>query len=59
MCQPRGHQRSHGFCGCGCGSFPRRFVSGKEERERLERYKDQLKKELEGVDERLEELKKD
>ena len=64
MCQPRGMQRTLGACGCtcgccGCGCTPffRRFVSEKEELERLEEYKDQLKKELAGVEERIQGLK--
>jgi hypothetical protein len=36
-------------CGCcGCGSSFRRFFSAKEERECLETYREQLKKELAG-----------
>jgi len=46
-----------GCCGCGCGMFFRRFVSAKEEQERLEDYRDQLKKELAGLEERIQELK--
>ncbi len=64
MCQPRGDQRSFGTresncgcCGCGCGPFFRRFISAKEEQERLEEYRDQLKSELAGVEERIQELK--
>jgi hypothetical protein len=37
--------------------FFRRFISAKEEQERLEEYRDQLKKELAGVEERIQELK--
>jgi len=44
-------------CGCGCGPSFRRFVSAKEEQERLEDYRDQLKKELAGVEEHIQELK--
>jgi hypothetical protein len=54
MCQPTVKQKMVESC-C-CGSF-RSFISKKEEEERLEEYKDQLKKELEGVEERLDELK--
>lgn len=64
MCQPEGSQRTFGAwgctcgcCGCGCGPFFRRFVSAKEEVERLEEYRDQLKKELAGLEERIQELK--
>lgn len=63
-CEPRGGHRSSGgggcncgCCGCGCGTFSRRFISAKEELERLEHYKDELKKELAGVEERIKELK--
>lgn len=61
MCQPRANQR--GFrawgsnCECGCGMFSRRFVSAKEKQERLQDYRDQLKKELAGLEERIQELK--
>jgi FtsZ-binding cell division protein ZapB len=44
-------------CGCGCGPLLRRFFFSKEEQERLETYKNQLKKELAGVEERIKELK--
>ena len=37
-----------GCCGCGCGPGFRRFFSTEEEREYLENYRDQLKKELAG-----------
>ncbi|MBA5941997.1 MAG: DUF5320 domain-containing protein [Methanophagales archaeon] len=65
MCEPqvRGSQRTLGAggwdcgcCGCGDGTFFRRFISAKEEQERLEEYRDQLKKELAGVEERIQEL---
>lgn len=64
MCQPvSGHSFSGGgICACGCcggghsRSF-RRFFSAKEEEERLENYRDQLKKELAGVEEYLKERK--
>ncbi len=64
MCQPGGGQRSFGAwgsncgcCGCGCGPFSRRFISAKEEQERLEEYRDQLKSELAGVEEHIQEFK--
>ena len=62
MCQPSGSQGMLGACGCncgccGCGTFFRRFISAKEEQERLEEYRDQLKKEIVGVEERIQELK--
>jgi hypothetical protein len=40
-----------------CTPFVRHFVSAKEERERLEKYRDELRKELAGVDETIEKLK--
>ena len=57
MCQSRESHQSFGACGCGCGTFIRRFISTKEELERLERYRDQLKDEIAGVEERIRELK--
>ena len=39
-----------------CICFPRRFVSSAEEKERLERYREQLKKELAGVEEQLKKM---
>lgn len=49
-----------GGCTCGCGggghSF-RHFYTAKEEEEWLENYRDQLKKELAAVEERLKERK--
>ena len=63
MCQPRAAAKSGGMggctcgcCGCGCGPSFRRFFSAREERESLESYKDQLQKELAGVEERIKEL---
>jgi len=56
MCQPRGSQIER-YCDCGCGPL-RRFFSSKEEQEWLENYRDQLKKELEGAEERIKELKR-
>lgn len=61
MCQPRGSQIHMGigggrYCDCGCLP-PRRFFSSKEEQEWLENYRDQLKKEMEGAEERIKELK--
>jgi len=59
MCQAKGvpeHMGRFG-CGCGCGPLFRRFFSSKEEEERLETYRDQLKKELTGVEESIKGLK--
>ena len=62
MCEPRetarsthGRHCSCGCCGCGCGPSFRRFFSSEEKRECLENYRDQLKKELAGVEERISE----
>jgi hypothetical protein len=64
MCQPRGGQTysgrsgcACGCCGCGCGPSFRRFFSNKEEKECLEDYKEQLRRELAGVEDRIKELK--
>jgi hypothetical protein len=64
MCQPGGRQSYTGMsgctcgcCGCGCGPPFRRFFSSTEERECLEACRDQLKKELAGVEERIKEFK--
>jgi hypothetical protein len=64
MCQQREIPRYTGLagctcgcCGCGCGPSFRSFFSAKEEQERLELYRDQLKKELDGAEERIKELK--
>ena len=61
-CMPRQGRRHSGAggctCGCGGGMFFRRFISAEEEKERLEEYEAQLKKELKGVEESIKELKK-
>jgi predicted nucleic acid-binding Zn ribbon protein len=53
MCQPRAGQKPFeawgcncGCCGCGCGIFTGRFISAKEEQERLEKYRDRQKSEF-------------
>jgi len=46
-----------GHCGCGCGF--RQHFSTEEEVETLENYKEQLKKEIAGIDEKIKELKKE
>jgi hypothetical protein len=53
------HPEVSGFVPCDCGCTPplRRYYSSEEERERLESYREQLKKELAGVEERIGELK--
>ena len=64
MCRPREIPRYTGLegcicgcCGCECGPSFRSFFSAKEEQDRLELYRDQLKKELAGIEECLKELK--
>jgi hypothetical protein len=45
----------HSGCCCGGGGHGfRRFYTKAERREHLEKYRDQLKKELEGIEEHLE-----
>jgi hypothetical protein len=55
-------QSHHGCCDCApvCCSphgFTRRFVSAEERRECLKQYREELEKEIAGVDERIQELK--
>jgi len=70
-CEPRGRHHGgsahhgafghHGSDGCCCGHGPghhfRRHVSRRERIERLEAYREELKNELDGVDEAIQELK--
>ena len=61
MCQPGRMPRHEDAVGCSCGRYGcspyfRRFYSTEEKREYLENYHDQLKKELAGVEERINEL---
>jgi len=51
------HTFSVSVCGCDCGSAFRHFISKDEEKECLKKYEDKLKKELKGVEERIQELK--
>ncbi len=60
----KGHRGSSGHHGsdCGCGEHSghgirRRFISKAEKVEHLEKYKDQLQKELAGLEEHIAELK--
>lgn len=57
-CLPRHHQSVAGPYACYCGCMPvrRSFISSQEERDRLAKYKEELKKELTGVEERIKEL---
>jgi hypothetical protein len=64
MCQPREIPRYTGMsgctcgcCGCGCGPSFRSFFSVKEDSKRFESYRDQLKKEMAGVEECIKVLK--
>ena len=64
MCQSKGMHRGHeswGSCCCGIGfessPFFRHFISKKEKKEMLEDYMEQLKKELKGIEEHIQELK--
>ena len=43
-------------CGPGYGRFPRRFLSPEEEKKKLEKYRDELQKELAGVEEMLKKI---
>ncbi|MBA4395366.1 MAG: hypothetical protein C0407_17585 [Desulfobacca sp.] len=49
-------QTRQAVCDCGCTDFPRRFLSAQEEKEKLEEYQEQLKKELVGVQESINKL---
>jgi len=51
-----GHARHHAGCWCCCP--PRRFLTKKEQIERLEEYAKSLEGELAGLKEYIEELKK-
>lgn len=54
-CTPKRH---HGFMGGGCCCPPRRFFLKEEEIKRLENYREGLKKEILGVERKIEEMKK-
>jgi len=49
------HSEAHGTCGCG----ERKFLSKKERIEMLEEYRESLRCELDGVDEKLKDLKEE
>ncbi|MCK4527750.1 DUF5320 domain-containing protein [candidate division WOR-3 bacterium] len=57
MCceSPKGHARHNDGCGC---SQPHRFLTEGAQIEKLEEYAKSLEKELSGVKEQIEELKK-
>jgi hypothetical protein len=48
-------QSGQGMCGCGCGG--RKFLTKREKIEKLEEYSKMLKSELEGVEEKLKEIR--
>jgi len=50
------HQQTD--CGCGCGMFPRRFLSKKEQIAKIKKYAQSLKDELTGVESYIKELEK-
>ena len=54
-CEPT--QALEDCCCCAPGLFFRRYRTEKEEQERLDAYKEQLQKELAGVEERIQKLK--
>lgn len=64
MCEPKEAQDCcgirvvhHGHHGAGCCGIPqRRFMTKKEKHETLEKYRDQLRNELQGVEERISDL---
>jgi hypothetical protein len=51
-----------GDCDCGCccghgeGGFHRQFMTKKEQKEQLEKYREELESELQGVKERIKDL---
>jgi hypothetical protein len=59
MGHPKGfhHATGHDLCHCGCGSVFRHFITAEEEKKQLEEYKEQLKKELQGVEECIQDIK--
>ena len=59
MGNPKGyhHGMSHDPCHCGCRPFFRHFSTSEEEKKKLEEYKEQLKKELQGVEEWIQKIK--
>jgi hypothetical protein len=57
MCHPHAKQMPHTGCCCGCGQIPRHFVSKREKAEKLQKYVNELKKEIAGVEEKIQDLK--
>ena len=58
MCSHKGFHRIHslGKEDCGCGHGFRHFISRKEKTEMLKEYRDQLKNEIEGLEETIQDL---
>ena len=53
------HEKAHSDCGCGCGCHAntwRQFRTRDERRARLEEYREELRKELQAVEERIKDL---
>jgi hypothetical protein len=62
-CDPKESRHGHGCCEgsvscCEPRVFFRRFRSTQEEGERLQAYREELEKEIAGVNERIQELKR-
>ena len=62
-CDPREGKKTAECCEsliacCAPGRMVRRFRSAKEEEEQLQTYKEELEKEIAGVSERIQELRK-
>jgi hypothetical protein len=60
MCHPSKHLHftDADLCGCGCGPSFRHFRTKDEKKEMLEKYRDQLKQEIAGIDEYIDDLEK-
>lgn len=58
MCCEYKPQLHHQQTSCGCGMFPRRFLSKKEQIAKIEKYAQSLKDELAGVESYIKELEK-
>jgi len=54
------HERHHDYCGCGMHGdehgYRRRFLTEAEKTEKLKNYAEELKKELEAVEEKIKEM---
>ena len=60
MCHPIKHLHMMGVdpCGCECGPSFRHFRTIDEKKEMLEKYRDQLKQEIAGLEECIDEMEK-